>query len=333
MVAATQNPWAVSAPAAHLIDSPADAFHWAISYAVLAPSGHNTQPWRFRILDDAIEVYADRTRGLPVADPDDRELTIACGAALLHLRLALEHLGLLPDVELVPDGEEADLLARVRAVSLFPSPPEEDGLFAAIPLRRTNRQPYEDRAVPAGLFSALVSAVTVEGAWLREVEGEARHAVADLIAEGDRIQWADKHFRRELASWMHPSRRGDGMQAFNRHGLGPLVVRRFNLGKDMGRKDHELAATAPLLVVLVTEGDTPEDWLVTGQALARLLLRARLDGVDASYFNQPMQVPELRPQLAAAIGTTGLPQVMLRLGYGPPVESAPRRPVVDVLIA
>ncbi len=332
MVTTTQSPWAVPTLDAHLIDSPTEAFRWAVSYAVLAPSGHNTQPWRFRILDDAVEVYADRTRALPVADPDDRELTIACGAALLHLRLALEQLGLLPEVEPLPDGEDADVLARVRIVSHFPSPPEEDGLFAAIPRRRTNRQPYDGRPVPVGLFSALASAVAAEDAWLREVAGETRRAVADLIAEGDRIQWADKHFRRELASWLHPSRRGDGMHAFYRHGLGPVVVRSFNLGQDIGRKDHELAAAAPLLVVLGTKGDTPADWLATGQALARLLLRARVDGIDASYFNQPVQVPELRPQSAAAIGATGFPQVMLRLGYGPPVEAAPRRTVEDVLI-
>ena len=57
--------------------------------AVLAPSGHNTQPWLFRVDGDAVDLYADRTQALPVVDPEDRELTISCGAALFNLRVAL----------------------------------------------------------------------------------------------------------------------------------------------------------------------------------------------------------------------------------------------------
>lgn len=333
MVTTTHNPWTVDQAAVPTVNSLADVFRWAVSYAILAPSGHNTQPWRFRIQDHVIELYADRTRSLPVVDPDDRELTIACGAALLNLRLALDHAGVFYQVDLLPDGADADLLARVRMLSFFPTPSEADTLFAAIPHRRTNRQPFELRELPEDLIATIAEDVTAEGAWLRVVTEETQIAVAELVAAGDAIQWADNHFRSELASWLHPLRHGDGMHAFYRHGLGPLVVRHFDLGKDMGRKDRELADAAPFVGVLGTTTDTPLDWLHAGQALARLLLRARTSGVDASYLNQPIQVAELRPQLAAAIGATGFPQLVLRLGYGPAVDAAPRRPVEDVLIA
>ncbi|WP_229440580.1 hypothetical protein [Massilia sp. BSC265] len=55
---------------------------------MLAPSSHNTQPWLFRMAESSIDLFADRTRALPVNDPDDRELTISCGCALMHLRIA-----------------------------------------------------------------------------------------------------------------------------------------------------------------------------------------------------------------------------------------------------
>ena len=70
-----------------------DKLKFVLNYAILAPSGHNTQPWLFKIVDDKIELYADRTRSLPVVDPDDRELTISCGAALYHIQLAIRHFG------------------------------------------------------------------------------------------------------------------------------------------------------------------------------------------------------------------------------------------------
>ena len=62
--------------------------HRMIARAIRAPSSHNSQPWLFRPTDAGIDLLADRTRGLPVTDPEDRELTISCGCALFGLRVA-----------------------------------------------------------------------------------------------------------------------------------------------------------------------------------------------------------------------------------------------------
>src|SRR5947209_17518796 len=80
-----------------------------LSAAVAAPSLHNSQPWRFRCTASAIELYADEAQALPVADPDARELRIACGAALLNLRVAITGLGIHPVVRLLPDPYRPDL--------------------------------------------------------------------------------------------------------------------------------------------------------------------------------------------------------------------------------
>jgi nitroreductase len=58
-----------------------------IAMAARAPSPHNTQPWQFRVRGDVIELLADCSRQLRRLDPEGRELTISCGAALLGLRL------------------------------------------------------------------------------------------------------------------------------------------------------------------------------------------------------------------------------------------------------
>jgi nitroreductase len=69
--------------------------------AARAPSLHNTQPWRFKVGEHAIEIYADSSRQLRI-DPDGREMLISCGAALYGLRLAVRALGNLPEVDLLP---------------------------------------------------------------------------------------------------------------------------------------------------------------------------------------------------------------------------------------
>ncbi|MBB5898081.1 nitroreductase family protein [Kutzneria kofuensis] len=78
--------------------------------AAMAPSVHNSQPWRFRVLPDRIELHADLTRRLPATDPGDKELRLACGAALTNLRIALEALGIRPMVTLLPHGQARDRL-------------------------------------------------------------------------------------------------------------------------------------------------------------------------------------------------------------------------------
>src|SRR5258708_14687681 len=126
---------------------------------------HNTQPWRFRVLHAActIELRADPERMLPVADPTGRALHIACGAALLNLRLAAAVGGREPVVELLPDPNQPLLLAVVRLPGLHHAGEAERELHAAITLRHTNRGPFSGRPVPPGVLAELGDAATIEG--------------------------------------------------------------------------------------------------------------------------------------------------------------------------
>ena len=74
-------------------DLPEEMVAELVAAATLAPSMHNTQPWRFRFdpAGETISLYADPARMLPVADPDGRSLHISCGAALFNLRLGASH--------------------------------------------------------------------------------------------------------------------------------------------------------------------------------------------------------------------------------------------------
>ena len=84
--------------------------------ATLAPSVHNTQPWRFRLAPDALEIYLDGSRRLQVLDPFGRQQMISCGCALFNARVSLAASGVDVEVERFPDPLRPDLLARVRIV-------------------------------------------------------------------------------------------------------------------------------------------------------------------------------------------------------------------------
>jgi hypothetical protein len=337
------DPWAVRVEDFPYTGLENEKLAFCLRYAILAASSHNSQPWHFRVDSRHVDLYADRTRTLPIVDPDGRELVISCGAALLHLRLAMRRFGLVPEVQTFPEPVSQDLLARVRIAGYAPPGGDETRLFDQIPQRRTNRQAFEPRDLPAVLMTALGNDAEVEGAWLRIAKGDdARHAVADLVAEADRRQWADFGFRTELAQWTHanrsPARDGIPGYAIGMNDVAslaaPIVMRTFDLGKGTAARDRELAEGSPVLAVVGTANDTPAAWLAAGQALSRLLLRARGAGVWASFLNQPIEVAALRPHLGEILGNGGFPQLLLRLGYGPdPAAPTPRRSLEEVLLA
>lgn len=322
--------------------SPEQRLKFLLRYAILAPSSHNSQPWRFRIRGSSAELLADYDRALPVTDPLDRELIISCGAALFNLRTALNHFGCVAETRPFPEHHRPDMLARIN---LDQARIQESGwseLFRAIPRRITDRGQFAPGTVPLTLQDALREAAHVEGVWLRTFSTDAEKEKAGaLIAEADRLQFDDPAFRRELASWLHSSRQKDGLPAYSRGaqelmGVGnataAFLVRTFDLGNGVAARDRQLAVGSPLLACLGTTRDTALDWLSAGQALQRVLLTATHHGYNASFLNQPVEVAALRPALATLMGHDGYPQIVLRIGRGSATRHTPRRGVEEVLV-
>jgi hypothetical protein len=318
---------------------PAERLRFLLRWAVLAPSRHNTQPWTFEIEGDELRVYTDETRALRVADPDGRELVMACGAAIVNLRLAAAHFGHATTVEVIPGHRRDGLLARVRLEERRATTPEAEEMFQAIPRRRTNRLPLDGREPPEGLVTALVREARREGAWLRAVDDAQRRPVAEIIAEADEVQWASAGFRAELAGWTRANgtARRDGMPGYA-HGMSdaaalvqPIVLRFSKPARAEAERDRRRALGTKALLVLSTPRDGKPEWVVAGEALQRVLLRAAAAGLCASYFSQPVEHPALRRRLAEATGEPGVPQLLFRLGYGLDLRPVPRRPAAEVL--
>jgi nitroreductase len=299
-----------------------------IDAALLAPSSHNTQPWLFHVEDGRIELRADFTRALPVNDPFDRELVISCGAALVNLLLAARNAGLDPVVDLIPEHDDPELMAVVtlRAGGLPTS--EEEAMCEAVTMRRTHRDAFTDDPVDPAALRAMIDAARDGSIALTVVEdAELRARIAALVLAGDRRQFNDPHWRRELALWMHARRSGDGLPVGTvAGGATRAVVSHLDLGPRVGAKDANLVDTAPVLAVLTSANDCRETWLRAGQSLERALLIGAWNGVQAGFVNQPCQVSDLRSQLRVLLPKMAYPQMILRLGYPRgPVASSPRR--------
>lgn len=314
-----------------------------VAQAVRAPSGHNSQPWLFRREGaGTLAVLADRRRALPVVDPHDRELTISVGAAVGTLEIAARGEGLAARVEPLPEPGDPDLIARVHVeAAVWPSP-EEIARARAIPARRTVRAPFAPAPVPEAVTAALREEAGALDVELRAVAGgAAKRRIAALVAEGDRRQFEDPRFRRELAAWVHSYRLGsrDGMSGagFGMPDiLAPVarfVIRSFDLGDGVAASDETtISDGSPALWLLATARDDPAAWVATGRALARIGVGLTAKGLALSYLNQPIECETLRPSLAEAAGLDGVPQILLRVGQPTAwPETTARRPVEEVM--
>ena len=81
--------------------------------AVKAPSGHNTQPWLFRVQKDRIQILPDMSKSLPAVDPDNRELFISLGCATENLCIAAEAKGYTATVFFRIGGDHRTLVGGI----------------------------------------------------------------------------------------------------------------------------------------------------------------------------------------------------------------------------
>ena len=304
--------------------------------AVAAPSMHNTQPWRFRVAvaGATIELHADPARMLPVGDPDGRAAHIACGAALLNLRVAAAVAGLKPAIRLLPDPDQPLLLAVIRLAGRHQPTRWERELYAAIWRRQTNREPFSRRAVPAGVRAELTEAASPEGATLAFLDRGEADRVLRLATEAERDLLADPAYRAELARWAGGERDRDGIPG---SALGPRSpeggepVRDFTPERRRAPIRYAWFEEHPQLAMLSAGPGGPRTWLAAGQALQRVWLTATCRGIAACPLTQPLETAETwlvrKPRSGA-----GPPQMILRIGYGLPLPpGAPRLPVAEVI--
>jgi nitroreductase len=303
-----------------------------LAAATAAPSIHNTQPWRFKVSKDTIELRADPERMLPVIDPAGRAVYLACGAALLNLRLAAAVAGRKPVVQLLPYPDQPLLLATVRLAGLHRAGQDERELRAAITRRHTNRGPFTGPSVPPGVQAELADAARAEGGILHMLDRNETARVLYLVRDAERGLLAKPSYRAELARWAGGSRDRDGMPDSSlgpRSPGPPAPVREFTPGRPTSA-GYACFEENPQLAVLSTRFGGKAHWLMAGQALQRVLLTATVRGVAVSPLTQPLETGKAWLVRDPRSGREE-PQMILRLGYGLPVPPTPRRPVPEVL--
>ena len=309
----------------------------ALALAVRAPSVHNSQPWRWRVGDESVHLYADPTRHLQRIDPARRDLMLSCGVTLQHFTVALSALGWHCAVHRFPNPADPDHLASVEI--LGPAVNEQDiALAAAIPRRRTDRRWFSSWPVPSGDIALMASRAARTGVMLRRVEdqGELAHVVAHAVRE----HISDPEYLAELAMWSGRHGSPAGVPARNTPApekQGTFPARVFANPVLDQPADVEARDDAGVVLVLATATDDAAALLQAGEATGAVLLTATALGLASCPLTEPLELSDTREEVRAKLlDGDGFPQMLLRIGWAAlnadPLPATPRRPLSDVVV-
>jgi nitroreductase len=314
----------------------AQTLRTALSLAMRAPSVHNSQPWRWKVGDKSLHLYADTDRHLPHTDPDQRDLLLSCGASLHHATVALAALGWQSKISRFPNGSDPDHLASMQLTRRDPS--ENDvSLAAAIPRRRTDRRLFSYWPVPHADVAMIGARVARMGVLMRHVEMSTE--VRAIVAQAVWLHAQDAEYLAELATWSGRYASIAGVPARSapepdraavipsRQFAGPVLAQPPNVTPD---HDHGV------LLALGTTEDDPLARLRAGEATSMALLTSTSFGLASCPVTEPLEIAETREAMQSEVfGASACPQMMLRIGWAPvnadPLPSTPRRQFDEVV--
>lgn len=313
-----------------------DTVRTALSLATRAPSVHNSQPWRWKVGDESLHLYADTARHLIHTDPDQRDLLLSCGASLHHAVVGLAALGWQSRIARLPNPADPNHLASIRLQRQEPG--ELDILLAAaIPRRRTDRRLFSFWPVSRADIATIGVRVARMGVQMRRVELSTD--VKAIVAEAVWKHVHDDEYLGELTAWSgrYSSRAGVPARNIPDPDAAAALPGRLFAGAALDQPaDASARHDHAVLLALGTATDDPVTRLRAGEATSMALLTSTALGLSSCPVTEPLEITSTREAIRSEVFTDeDFPQVMLRVGWAPigadPLPATPRFPLEEVV--
>lgn len=310
-----------------------------VRYAIMAPSSHNTQCWKFRLEDRAISIWPDLSRRCSVVDPDDHHLFVSLGCAAENLVQAATAHGLKGTVRF------DDLNDGVVQVTFEPAPAEITPLFEAISLRQCTRAEYDGKPISTEELKLLETMGQGNGVRVMMLTERAEmETVLDYVVQGNTAQIKNNAFMEELKSWIRfndqeAARTGDGLSSRTSGNpsiprwLGNLLFKLLIRVQPENDKITRYIRSSAGIAVFVSDVNDKAHWVEVGRCYERFALQATALGIRNAFVNQPVEEPSLRPDFARALGLEfGRPDLVVRFGRSPEMPRSLRRSLEAVIV-
>lgn len=313
--------WQIETKDFKKLTSVQDRLLFLVKFAVLAPSSHNSQPWRFFVKDNYLFCQLHPDRMLPESDANNRQAYISIGAAIENIVLAADGLGSAVSVELFPDKRN---VARISFEEECLNTTGNKKLFHFITRRRTNRNPYSSRPISDFFVNSLYG-YSDEYVRVHVVRSSGqKESIANIVLNAIGSAMDSKSFRKELSEYVVHNRSASavgmpgstiGIPTLPSY-IAPHLLRFFNMDKLKKKQDELLLKKhTHAYLVLTTRFDNPETWVMVGQRYQRILLVCTMNDIQTHTWAGPIQWGDYYKELQHALGTTQRPQVFARMGY------------------
>lgn len=299
-----------------------------ITFAVCAPSGHNSQPWKFLVENDIIIIEPDWSKRLAVVDESNRELFISLGCAVGNIQVAAAHYGYSTQYD-YRDGRIVVSLTKTDINA-------DELLFDAITQRHTHRGKFNGEKVADDKLQQIDSK---ENILIFDSNSKESEVIRRCIAEGNVVQMSDTAFKNELSSWMRFNKRHvretkNGL-CYNVLGfpatpkfIGRRIVKMCLKPDSQNKTDDGVNASSSHFCVFSTDGNTEKEWIDLGVSLEYFLLKITSMGIAYNFCNQPCEIEPIADNLKRELNIKGWPSIIIRIGYGDaPKHFAPREDV------
>jgi len=319
-----------------------DIFKKLISYATKAPSGHNSQPWKFKILENGIEIHADFESSLPIVDPHNRELFISLGCATENLCAAAADFGFSTKWSTQKKSTGGSFIKIDLEKSEMNS---QKGLIELIENRQTNRSVFNGDSISQQDLNELTRIPGEDNInmYYYKNGGKDFLTIKEYIKKGNEIQMNDPNFKNELLSWIrfnksHIEKTNNGLTYKVMAAppmpkvIGKLIVKSFLNPKKQNKSDRIKIDSSSHFILLTTRDNSELEWISLGIYLQKLLLKLTELGIAYSYLNPPCEIETLSNELKKEISINNeYPSIIMRVGYAKKVAFSPRKNVNKVI--
>jgi hypothetical protein len=321
-----------------------DSFNHMISAAIKAPSGHNTQPWKFKLGNDYIDVMPDFTKSLSVVDGTNRELYISLGTAVENLCIAASHEGYIPKTEIMQNEEKTFYVHVSFSKS---NDADTSPLYDAIYKRQTNRSVYNKNIIGPDTITLLRQITPEQGThFYMFPKGSATfNDLAKKVYKGNELQMNDPQFKKELLEWIRYNKsqarkKGNGLTSATMGApnvpqlIGKPIVKAYLNPKTQNKGDMKKIESSSHLVLITSTRHDPEAWISVGRTLERFILNTTNLGIANAYMNQPCEIKELAEKIKNELPILDqeYPNLLLRIGYSKPMPYSPRQQIESFII-
>lgn len=311
-----------------------------VEAAIKAPSGHNTQPWLFKLKENAIDVIPNLKYILPIVDPSNRELFISIGAAVENLCLKALELGYETSVKI-------NIETEVATICLVKSDVKSDVLVDQIEKRQTNRNVYSAKIISDDIIHQLknLSNNLYISQYIISKDDPLFETMKRYVSLGNEIQLNDEEFKDELLRYIRLNKKGvtDKPTGLSYKVMGapslptfiskPIVKLLLKADKQ-NKGDMKKIDSSSHLILLTTQSNTLEEWILLGRYLQRFLLTLTSLNISSAYINQPMEIGELASQIKRKYPEfqREYPTLLLRIGYAKSAPFSPRQNIKNFLL-